>query len=303
MFAGYLYFMDAKTPRQIQNELRRIYNMLGDINLHRTDRMTMAHSLEARVPFLDTKFTELTMSVDPTVKIVDRDAVANNAEGREKTYLRKLFEGPNANGDIIPHAVLWRAKAMQCEGVGEDWVSMLQKKVAAEVSDAEMDNAAAYYPLNTPHTKEELYYRRIFEEHYSGMAHVINPWEGGCRAGGASWESDSYTREGLGNTDLLTHAFQSKSGQTAAFSTSTGQKRSFSSVAAYADTDEAVQSAKDSGFDMFESYLTQGSDDRSMILPGAGTNKYHCKPQPIAKNEIFRGSCTCNTPTESGVSS
>jgi len=31
-----------------------------------------------------------------------------------------------------------------------------------------------------------------------------------------------------------------------------------------------------------------------------GTNKYHCKPQPIAKNEIFRGSCTCNTPTESG---
>lgn len=291
--------MDAQTPRQIQNELRRIYNMLGDINLHRTDRMTMAHSLEARVPFLDTKFTELIMSVDPAVKIVDRDAVANNAEGREKTFLRKLFEEPNANGDTIPHAVLWRAKAMQCEGVGEDWVSMLQRKVAAEVSDAEMDNAAALYPLNTPHTKEELYYRRIFEEHYAGMAHVVNPWEGGCRAGGAAWQSDSYTREGLANTNMLTHAFQNKS-QGAAFSTQAGAKRSFSSVAAYAASDEAIQSAQESGYNMFESYLTQGSDDRSMINTSTGTNKYHTKPQPIAKNEIFRGSCTCNTPTENG---
>jgi len=295
--------MDAKTPRQIQNELRRIYNMLGDINLHRTDRMTMAHSLEARVPFLDTKFTELIMSVDPKVKIVDPEAVATNSEGREKTFLRKLFEQPNANGHSIPAPVLWRAKAMQCEGVGEDWVSMLQLKVAEEVTDAEMDNAATLYPLNTPHTKEELYYRRIFEDTYAGMAHVVNPWEGGCRAAGASWESTAYTREGLGNTDLLTHAFQNKS--TVAFSTSArqsplGGKRSFSSVATHASSDEAIQNAQESGYNMFESYLTAGSDDRSIINPKTTTNKYHCKPQPIASNDIFRGSCTCNTPTEAG---
>jgi asparagine synthase (glutamine-hydrolysing) len=52
LFAGYLYFMDAETPGQIQGELKRIYSMLGDINLHRTDHgTTMAHGLEARVPF------------------------------------------------------------------------------------------------------------------------------------------------------------------------------------------------------------------------------------------------------------
>jgi asparagine synthase (glutamine-hydrolysing) len=153
LFAGYLYFMDAKTPNQVQTELKRIYNMLGDINLHRTDRMTMAHSLEARVPFLDTKFTALAMSFDPALKMVNREAVANNAPGREKTFLRQLFEGPNGNGNSIPRAVLWRAKAMQCEGVGEDWVSMLQKEVAVQVTDAEMAVAQQLYPLNTPHTK------------------------------------------------------------------------------------------------------------------------------------------------------
>jgi len=208
LFAGYLYFMDAECPREVQNELRRIYGMLGDINLHRTDRMTMAHGLEARVPFLDTKFTAMAMSLDPALKVIDKEAVQTNSPGREKTYLRNMFEGANENGHKIPRPVLWRAKAMQCEGVGEDWVSLLQRKVAAEVTDAEMDNAHITYPINTPHTKEELYYRRIFEDHYAGMAHVVNAWEGGCRAGGAAWESDAYTRTGLNNVDVLTHALQ-----------------------------------------------------------------------------------------------
>lgn len=208
LFAGYLYFQDAESPTQLQNELRRIYNMLGNINLHRTDRMTMAHGLEARVPFLDTKFTELVMSINPTEKMVDPEAVRTNSRGREKSLLREVFEKPNANGDSIPEPVLWRAKAMQCEGVGEDWVSILQKQVSALVSDDEMEQAQTKYPINTPQTKEELYYRRIFDEHFHGMEHVVKLWEGGGRAMGAEWKSDMYTREGLKDVNLLTHSLQ-----------------------------------------------------------------------------------------------
>jgi asparagine synthase (glutamine-hydrolysing) len=208
LFAGYLYFADAETPRQIQNELRRIYGMLGNINLHRTDRMTMAHGLEARVPFLDTEFTKLVMSVDPARKIVDKEAVRTNSRGREKTLLRELFEGPNSDGHVIPRPVLWRAKAMQCEGVGEDWVSILQRRISTLVSDAEMDEAHLTYPINTPHTKEELYYRRIYDEHFHGMEHVVKLWEGGGRAMGAAWKSEMYTREGLKDVNLLSHALQ-----------------------------------------------------------------------------------------------
>jgi len=211
LFAGYLYFQDAETPRQVQNELRRIYNMLGNINLHRTDRMTMAHGLEARVPFLDTEFTRLVMSVDPARKMVDPAAVKTNSRGREKTMLRELFEQPNANGDSIPRPVLWRAKAMQCEGVGEDWVSILQRRVSSLVSDAEMDEAHLTYPINTPQTKEELYYRRIYDENFHGLEHVVKLWDGGGRAMGAEWKSEMYTREGLKDVNLLSHALQQKS--------------------------------------------------------------------------------------------
>jgi len=325
LFAGYLYFKDAENSIQVQNELRRIYGMLGNINLHRTDRMTMAHGLEARVPFLDTKFTKLIMSVDPEKKIVDPKAVENNTRGREKTFLRELYEGPNANGDSLPRPVLWRAKAMQCEGVGEDWVSILQSKIEAIVSDKEMDEAASKYPLNSPQTKEELYYRKIFEENYPDMAHVVKLWEGGGRAMGAEWKSDMYSRKGLANVNLLSHSLQeprkesilcatksfsrmrSKIGFSSKFSRISS--RLFSSVTSEPSVpiapleneaiNDAYSRAKELGYSDFEAWLTSGGDERNRILP-TGCNKYHIKPQPIPSHGIFRGSCTGSPITSRG---
>jgi Asparagine synthase len=300
--------------------------MLGDANLHRTDRMTMAHGLEARVPFLDTEFTRLVMSIDPAKKMVDPAAVRGNSRGREKTLLRELFEGPNANGHSIPRPVLWRAKAMQCEGVGQDWVSILQRRVSSLVSDAELKEAGKTYPVNTPHTKEELYYRRIYDEHFHGMENVVKLWVGGGRAMGAEWKSDMYTREGLKDVNLLTHSLQ----QARAFSTSSSMgrpsllgnkpsalpsrssKRSFATVpnmdGQYATStstcvlaaEEARSAAKACGYNDFESWLTTGGDDRSLINTATGTNKYHIRPQPIDPQHIFRGSCTGNPPTVRG---
>jgi asparagine synthase (glutamine-hydrolysing) len=299
IFAGYLYFQDAENPHQLQNELRRIYNMLGNVNLHRTDRMTMAHGLEARVPFLDTEFTRLVMSINPARKMVDRQSVLNNTRGREKTLLRELFEGPNADGHAIPSPVLWRAKAMQCEGVGEDWVAILQRRVSGLVSDAEMVEAHVNYPVDTPQTKEELYYRRIFDEHFHGMEHTVKLWEGGGRAMGAEWKSDMYTREGLKNVNLLSHSLQ----QARSFSTTTNYKgesrRGFATMPSYELDEEPFTAAMDAGYDAFEACLTCGGDDRSLILE-TGTNKYHIRPQPVDPSHVFRGSCTGNPPTARG---
>ena len=72
LFGGYVYFEDAPTPRAFQDELRRIYGYLGRVNLQRTDRMTMAHSLEARVPFLDREFVNCVMKIDPARKMITK---------------------------------------------------------------------------------------------------------------------------------------------------------------------------------------------------------------------------------------
>jgi len=199
-FCGYQYFKDAPNAQALQDESRRIFNHLQNVNLQRADRMTMAHGLEARVPFLDVEFTELAMSINPTLKVVNlKDG------GMEKQYLRDLF-APQDNSLIkIPRPLLYRKKAMQCEGVGQNWVDVLQKHLNGLVSDQHLAEAQKKYTINPPQSKEECYYRDLFEQYFPGQSKFIHVWEGGCRAGGASWKSDAYTRFGLNNTDNLRH--------------------------------------------------------------------------------------------------
>lgn len=52
--------------------------------------------------------------------------------------------------------------------------------------------------------------------------------------------------------------------------------------------EEACARASNFGYDTFESMLTTGGDERSLILESAA-NKYHIKPQPIKDSDIFRG--------------
>jgi len=191
LFAGYLYFRDAPSSKHVHNELRRIFGHLHNVNCQRADRMTMAHSLEARVPFLDPRVIDAVMAVDPKYKTIEGE------EKPEKHALRALFDGE------IPDPVLWRTKAMQCEGVGLNWVEDLQKFCEEQVSDEDFAKAESTYPINPPHSKEEMYYRRIFEKHYKGMDKFVHVWEGGCRAGGAAWENDQYTRAGVKNVKQL----------------------------------------------------------------------------------------------------
>lgn len=191
LFAGYLYFRDAPSSKHIHNELRRIFGALHNVNCQRADRMTMAHGLEARVPFLDPRVIDAVMEVDPEFKRIEGEAKP------EKHALRALFDGE------IPDPVLWRTKAMQCEGVGLNWVEDLQKFCDEQVSDEDFAKAESTYPINPPHSKEEMYYRRIFEKHYHGMDKFVHVWEGGCRAGGAAWENNQYTRAGVKNVQQL----------------------------------------------------------------------------------------------------
>ena len=69
---------------------------LPDDLLVKVDRMSMANSLEARVPFLDRKLVELAFSIPSSLKL----------KGRTKKYiLKKALEG------IVPDKILYRKKA------------------------------------------------------------------------------------------------------------------------------------------------------------------------------------------------
>jgi hypothetical protein len=49
----------------------------------------------------------------------------------------------------------------------------------------------------------------------------------------------------------------------------------------------------------FPLILCEGGDDRILLNKETGTNKYHQKPF-VPQDVHFRGSCTCNPPTQVG---
>ena len=153
IFAGYEYLRGFGEEDALHDEMVRMVGGLHNLNLQRCDRVTMAHSLEARVPFLDRRVIAHALSLPAAWKLA--------GPGRpEKELLRRAFEG------WLPDALLWRTKAEFGDGSGA--ADALQERVAATVTDADL---ARERDLTDPplRTREELAYHRIFREHLPGL--------------------------------------------------------------------------------------------------------------------------------------
>ena len=107
LFAGYDYYAGYTDGDVLQAELQRSLQSMHNVNLQRVDRMTMAHGLEARVPFLDTRMIELAMGVPAHLK----QRAEAGCDG-EKWVLRKAFEG------WLPDNIVWRGKLQFDQGSG-----------------------------------------------------------------------------------------------------------------------------------------------------------------------------------------
>jgi len=175
IFGGYLYFYHAADPEAFHREtVERVANLhLSDVL--RADKSTMAHGVEARVPFLDLAFLELAMSIAPELK--QPRAGGQDHEARmEKWLLRAAFADPSE--PLIPASVLWRQKEQFSDGVGYNWVDGLRAYAEAQVSDRELAEAAERFPHAPPTTKEAYLYRSRFAALFPGehAARCVARW-------------------------------------------------------------------------------------------------------------------------------
>ena len=130
----------------------------------------MAHGLEARVPFLDKAFLDVSMLIQAEEK------QPKTYGGKEKYILRKAFDTPD--NPYLPDEVLWRQKEQFSDGVGYNWIDQLIEYCNSKVTDAELATAKDLYPFNTPLTKEAFYYRTIFHKYYPQVsaAQTVRKW-------------------------------------------------------------------------------------------------------------------------------
>jgi asparagine synthase (glutamine-hydrolysing) len=148
IFAGYEYLEDFKTEEDLHAELVRTIEGLHDLNLQRADRVTMAHGLEARVPFLELDMISLGLSLPAGWKLAGKDQP-------EKRLLRQAFEG------WLPDDFLWRKKAQFGDGSGA--ASVLQDRMTESVTEEEFERER--HGVDPPlRTREEVAYYRIFSE-------------------------------------------------------------------------------------------------------------------------------------------
>ena len=164
-FAGYLYFGSVNDPASLHRECVRLLTSLHNMNLQRVDRMTMAHSIEGRVPFLDIDFLDAVMAIDPGEKL-------HRPDRPEKWLLRDTVT------DLLPEPILWRTKQEFAQGCGSEWT--LREHCEEVVGDDDMATAAQRFPIDTPLTKEAFHYRRIFENIFPGETsrRTVGRWQG-----------------------------------------------------------------------------------------------------------------------------
>lgn len=158
LFGGYLYFLQAPDGKSHQEERRqRLANLQYADNL-RANKSTMAWGLEARVPFEDKALVRYGLHEVPS-KLM-------RANGVEKWILREAFN--DRENPWLPDSILWRQKEQFSDGVGYSWIDRLKLNAEDKVTDMMLELARYRYPVNTPVTKEEYYYRTIFEELFPG---------------------------------------------------------------------------------------------------------------------------------------
>ena len=61
---------------------------------------------------------------------------------------------------------MFEKKEQFSDGVGYNWIDTLKAEVDQLVTDEQLENAHFRFPVQPPTSKEEFYYRSIFEEHF-----------------------------------------------------------------------------------------------------------------------------------------
>ncbi len=154
LYSGYSYLKQIETSQALHSELVETTAELHNRNLQRLDRMTMAHGLEGRVPFLDRQFVEFSFTVPIELKLFGSQAI-------EKWILRKAFE------DLLPVEVVWRAKQKFAEGAGSAYI--FEQMAAGVITDEELHRERQQILDETGHrirSKEALYFYRVFRRFF-----------------------------------------------------------------------------------------------------------------------------------------
>jgi asparagine synthase (glutamine-hydrolysing) len=167
IFGGYLYFHYAPNAVEFQKECKALISRLHYSDCLRANKSTMAWGIEARVPFLDRDFMDLSVLINPEMKMAAR---GGHKKKIEKYILRYAFKD-----GYLPDEFLWRQKEQFSDGVGYGWIDHLKKIAQERVTDSEVSN----HKMMTGETltKEALNYLKMYDKLFPGRRNILPRWK------------------------------------------------------------------------------------------------------------------------------
>ena len=195
---GYLYVGSAPDSIEYDKECRRLLKYIHTFDVLRSDKCISSHGLEPRTPFLDREWIQYYLSIPIEIRCKTRiQCNAENIPFVEKYLIRNAFNSDNYKNidgnSILPEEILFRRKEAFSDGVSKETRSLHEIIDEHAISVLETDILKQYpYSIDKinyeefskicmkklkqhllPDTAEKLYYRYIFEEHYSGLGKII----------------------------------------------------------------------------------------------------------------------------------
>lgn len=173
LMGGYLYFGAAPDKWEFDRECKRLLNNIHTFDVLRSDRSISSNGLEARTPFLDRAWVEFYLSLDKEIRFHGDKNLK-----MEKYLIREAFN----DGTYLPKEILFRKKEAFSDGVSSikrSWYEIIDEKVVKAFQDQEItDNWEELLEeyknkINPPKTKEQLYYRVLFDIYYPNCEKVI----------------------------------------------------------------------------------------------------------------------------------
>ena len=162
VMGGYLYFHACPNSNKFDNECKKLLNYIHHFDVLRSDKSISSHGLEPRTPYLDKTFVLSYLTLPEEVRY------HKGHNKPEKYVIRNIIS--NFEPNLLPLCVLNRKKEAFSDGVSGlnlSWYQIIQSKL-------ENENITLVNTVhNPPKTKEQQFYRSLFEQYYNGAHHII----------------------------------------------------------------------------------------------------------------------------------
>jgi asparagine synthase (glutamine-hydrolysing) len=150
IFCGYIYLKDFPPEELFGRQMECVGFLHNNASL-RLDRMNHCNSVRVVAPLISGELFRYTLAIPPEYK---QQPVGNDKV--EKWIFRKAFES------VLPKAITQRVKQEFSQGSGS--AALLPSHCENVIGDDELAEAQAKHPM--VRSKEELYYFRIFTQHF-----------------------------------------------------------------------------------------------------------------------------------------